>query len=185
MPLTRRLADERDIPALRELMALSIDQLQVDVLTPEQVRASHAIMGIDTQLVADGTYFVVERDGELAGCGGWSKRETLYGGDHSAGRNARLLDPETEPARIRAMYTHPDHVRQGVGRLILDLCERAAADAGFSEVEMMATLSGERLYSVCGYVPIEHVTCPPVDGVEVPLIRMRKTLGAAQAFDAR
>jgi len=180
--LTHRLAEESDIPALRELMSLSINQLQDDVLTPEQVRASQAIMGIDTQLVRDSTYFVVERDGELAGCGGWSKRETLYGGDHSAGRNARLLDPKSEPARIRAMYTHPDHVRQGVGRLILRLCENAAREAGFSRVEMMATLAGERLYSACGYAPIEHVMSAPIDGVTVPLIRMGKTLGANSAL---
>src|SRR5262245_5729376 len=176
MTLTHRLADERDIPALRKLMELAIDQLQDDLLTPVQVRASHAIMGIDTQLVSDRTYFIVERDGELAGCGGWSKRATLYGGDHSAGRSARLLDPACEPARIRAMYTHPAHVRQGVGRLILDLCEKAAAAAGFGKVEMMATLSGERLYSVCGYVPLETVDSEPIDGVTVPLIRMGKAL---------
>jgi len=178
MTLTHRLAEESDIPALRELMALSINRLQDDVLTPEQVRASQEIMGIDTQLIHDRTYFVVERDGKLAGCGGWSKRETLYGGDHSAGRNARLLDPMSEPARIRAMYTHPDHIRQGVGRMILRLCENAAQDAGFSRVEMMATLAGEKLYSACGYTPIEHVMSPPIDGVAVPLIRMGKMLGA-------
>ena len=177
MALTHRLATETDIPALRELMSLSIDRLQSDVLTPEQVRASHAIMGIDTQLIHDRTYFIVERDGELAGCGGWSKRETLYGGDHSAGRNARMLDPRTEPARVRAMYTSPDHVRLGVGRLVLKLCEEAAAEAGFSRVEMMATLAGERLYSACGYEPIEYVSDGPIDGVTVPLIHMGKTLG--------
>lgn len=176
MGLTHRLATETDIPALRELMALAIDRLQHDVLTPEQVRASHAVMGIDTQLIADRTYFIVERDGSIAGCGGWSRRETLYGGDHSAGRNARLLDPKAEAARIRAMYTHPDHVRQGVGKLILALCEGAAAGAGFTRVEMMATLAGEKLYSACGYSPIEYVDSPPIDGVTVPLIRMGKSL---------
>ena len=175
--LTHRLAEEADIPALRELMTLSINQLQDDVLTPDQVRASHAVMGIDTQLIADGTYFIVERNGELAGCGGWSNRETLYGGDHSAGRNARLLDPRTEPARVRAMYTHPDHVRQGVGKLILALCEGAATEAGFARVEMMATLAGEKLYSACGYTKIENVNAGPINGVTVPMIRMGKALG--------
>lgn len=182
MALVHRLATEADIPVLRELMALAIDQLQQDVLTPEQVRASHAVMGIDTQLIADRTYFIVERDGLVAGCGGWSKRETLYGGDHSAGRNARLLDPKTEAARIRAMYTHPDHVRQGVGKLVLALCEEAAAEAGFSRVEMMATLAGEKLYSACDYSPIEHVESPPIDGVAVPLIRMGKNLASDSAL---
>lgn len=181
MALTHRLATESDAAALRALMELAIDRLQNEVLTPEQVRASHAVMGIDNQLIADRTYFIVERDGELAGCGGWSYRETLFGGDHSAGRNARLLDPQIEPARIRAMYTHPDHVRQGVGRLILDLCERAAAEAGFANVEMMATLAGEKLYAACGYVPIEHVDAGPIDGVIVPMVRMGKALNGVSA----
>lgn len=162
--------------ALRQLMALAIDQLQSDLLDPGQVAASRAVMGIDTQLIRDGTYFIVERDGALAGCGGWSPRETLYGGDHSAGRNARMLDPATEPARIRAMYTHPDHVRQGVGRRVLALCESAARDAGFRRVEMMATMAGQRLYEVCGYAPLGDVTHDNVDGVDVPLIRMGKVL---------
>lgn len=178
MVLTHRIATEADIPALRVLMTMAIDQLQNHVLTPAQVKASHAVMGIDTQLIGDRTYIVVERDGELAGCGGWSKRETLFGGDHSAGRNARLLDPKSEAARVRAMYTHPDHVRHGVGRLILDLCEKAAADAGFNRVEMMATLAGEKLYSAFGYMPIQYVDSPLIDGVTVPLIRMGKSLAA-------
>ena len=176
MALTHRLATEIDAPVLRELMELAIDRLQDEVPTREQVRASHAVMGIDTQLIADRTYFIVERDGQLAGCGGWSNRETLFGGDHSAGRNARLLDPKSEAARIRAMYTHPDHVRQGVGKLVLALCESAAADAGFARVEMMATLAGEKLYSACGYAPIERVEAGPIDGVTVPMIRMSKSL---------
>lgn len=182
MALSHRLATDSDAPALRALMELAIDHLQDEVLTPEQVRASHAVMGIDSQLIADRTYFIVEQHGELAGCGGWSNRETLFGGDHSAGRNARLLDPRTDAARIRAMYTHPDHIRQGVGRLILKLCEAAAVDAGFSKVEMMATLAGEKLYSACGYTPIEHVDAGPIDGVTVPMIRMGKRLDAQSAL---
>lgn len=174
--LTHRIAQEADIAALRELMNLAIDHLQGDVLTPEQVRVSHAVMGIDTQLVRDGTYFIVESDGALAGCGGWSPRATLYGGDHSAGRNARMLDPAREAARVRAMYTHPDHVRKGVGRLVLELCENAARAAGFSRVEMMATMAGQRLYAACGYEALAGVTYDIVDGIEVPLIRMGKPL---------
>lgn len=182
MALTHRLATETDTPALRALMELAIDQLQDEVLTREQVRASHAVMGIDSQLISDRTYFLVERNGQLAGCGGWSSRETLFGGDHSAGRNARLLDPRTEAARIRAMYTHPDHVRHGVGRLILQLCEDAAAEAGFSRVELMATLAGEKLYSACGYAPIERVDAGPIDGVTVPMVRMGKNLAPRSAL---
>ncbi|MBY8820768.1 GNAT family N-acetyltransferase [Sphingomonas colocasiae] len=157
-------------------MFAAIERLQSDVLDPDQVRASHAVMGLDTQLIEDGSYVIVEADGLIAGCGGWSRRTTLYGGDHSPGRDAALLDPATDAARIRAMYTHPDFTRRGVGRRVLDLCESAAADHGFARVELMATLAGERLYSACGYVPIEHVQSPPIDGVRVPLIRMGKPL---------
>jgi GNAT superfamily N-acetyltransferase len=177
--LTSRLATSEDLGALKALMATAIDQLQKDFLDPDQVIASRQIMGLDTQLVADGTYFVIEEDGRLVGCGGWSRRATLYGGDHSSGlRDAALLDPARDPARVRAMYTHPDFTRRGVGRLILSLCEAAAAKAGFARVELMATLAGEPLYRVCGYVQIERTTAPPVGAVVVPLVRMGKALEA-------
>ena len=132
-------------------------------------------MGLDTQLIDDGTYFVVEIDGEVAGCGGWSRRATLYGGDQTPGRNAELLDPSKDAARVRAMYTHPDHTRKGVGRLILSLCEEAARRAGFSRVELMATMAGEPLYRACGYEPIERIM-DDRGGVPVPMVRMGKAL---------
>ena len=132
-------------------------------------------MGLDTQLVRDGTYLVAEVDGVAAGCGGWSARATLYGGDHSAGRDARLLDPATEAARVRAMYTDPAFARQGVGRAVIAACEAAARAAGFARVELMATLSGAALYRTVGYVAVEEVV-DMVDGVGVPLIRMGKAL---------
>ncbi|USI71575.1 GNAT family N-acetyltransferase [Sphingomonas morindae] len=157
-------------------MAHAIEALQVGLLTPVQIAASHAIMGLDTQLIEDGTYLIAKKDGILAGCGGWSWRATLYGGDHSDGlRHPQRLDPACDPAKIRAMYTHPDFARQGIGTLILHRCEEAAADHGFSAVELMATLSGERLYGRCGYTPIERVEAV-ADGVIVPLVRMRKML---------
>lgn len=168
---TTRLATEHDTPALKALMTAAIDRLQEDFLTPEQVVASRAVMGLDTQLIADRTYFCVVDDTTIVGCGGWSRRATLYGGDHSAGRSASLLDPATDAARVRAMYTHPDHARRGIGRIVIGLCEDAARAAGFRRAELMATLSGEPLYRACGYTPIEHV----VDGI-VPLIRMGKPL---------
>jgi GNAT superfamily N-acetyltransferase len=176
--LTCRLATAEDVPALRALMALSIDRLQQNFLTQEQVAASAAIMGLDTQLIADGTYFVVADDGATAGCGGWSRRATLYGGDHTAGRDAALLDPTRDAARVRAMYTHPDHTRRGVGRLILARCEDAAAAEGFRSVELMSTLAGEPLYRACGYIPIERITVTPPAGVPVPLVKMGKPLVA-------
>ena len=175
--LSIRTATEADLPALRALMARSIDQLQTDFLTPEQVIASRDIMGLDTQLVADRTYFVVEAEGRLAGCGGWSRRATLFGGDHTAGRDAALLDPANEAARIRAMYTSPDFARRGVGRLIIEACEAAAAAEGFTRCEMAATLAGEPLYRACGYELIEPFDGVSARGVRVPLKRMGKAIG--------
>jgi GNAT superfamily N-acetyltransferase len=171
-----RVATEVDIPALTVLMALAIDRLQHGFLTPEQIDASRALMGLDSQLIRDGTYFVVERDGQPAGCGGWSWRATLYGADHTAGRDAAPIDPARDAARVRAMYTHPDHVRRGVGRLILSCCEQAAAAAGFRRIEMMATLAGVPLYRACGYVELEPTAVTPPGGVPVPLVRMGKVL---------
>lgn len=157
-------------------MTLAIDRLQSDFLSPEQVVASRAVMGLDTQLVADRTYFMIESNGRLAGCGGWSRRATMYGGDHSAGlREPRLLDPASEAARVRAMYTHPDFVRRGVGRLILSLCEAAAAAEGFTRAEMMATMAGIPLYRACGYAEIEAIT-DDRGGAPVPLVRMGKAI---------
>lgn len=176
--LSYRLATEHDLSALRTLMALAIDELQKGFLDPRQIAASRQVMGLDTQLVADRTYFLAEEDGVLAGCGGWSRRATLYGGDHSTAlRDAALLDPAVDAARVRAMYTHPAFARQGVGRLILDLCEAAAAAEGYRRVQLMATLSGEPLYRACGYQPIEHTAATPVNGVVVPLILMGKPIG--------
>ncbi len=174
--LSHRWATMADLPALRALMALAIGRLQSDFLTPAQVAASRAVMGLDTQLVSDGTYLIVEADGQLAGCGGWSRRATLYGGDHSTDlREPRLLDPATDAARIRAMYTHPAHARRGVGRHVLSVCEATAAAEGFARAELMATLAGVPLYRASGYVEIEQ-TGATVDGVTVPLMRMGKPL---------
>ena len=174
---THRLAQIEDLEALRALMGRAISHLQTGFLSPDQVRASHKVMGLDTQLVRDQTYFMVEKDGVLAGCGGWSWRATLYGGDESVvAREPAPLDPATDAARIRAMYTDPTFARQGVGRIVMDLCEGAARAHGFRKVEMMATLSGEPLYRACGYSPIEYIQSAAIDGVRVPLIRMGKTL---------
>ena len=174
-----RLASLNDLPAMRSLMAAAIDQLQDGFLSPEQVKASHALMGLDTQLVADRTYYVVEADDRIVGCGGWSRRATLYGGDHSAElREPRLLDPLCEAARVRAMYTLPAYARRGVGRLLLNASESAAQIEGFRSVELMATLSGEPSYRASGYRVVER-TEVPVGGVTVPLVRMHKPLSRA------
>lgn len=138
--------------------------------------ASREVMGLDTQLIDDGTYLAVRESGVLVGCGGWSRRKTLYGGNHSKGRSAAFLNPNTDAARIRAMYTHPDWTRRGIGRLILDTCEHEAKLAGFKRAEMMATLAGVPLYEACGYVEIEKHTDIASNGVEIPLVRMGRKL---------
>src|SRR5215211_4660353 len=171
--LTSRLATREDIPVLVPLMQAAIEELQKGFLNDAQIRSSHAIMVLDQQLIDDGTYFAAEIDGRLAGCGGWSRRATLYGGDHSAGRDAALLDPARDPAKVRAMYTHPDFARRGVGRLVLGLSEAAAAAEGFTVLELMATLSGEPLYRAAGFVPVERLV-DEAGGAAVPLVRMRK-----------
>jgi GNAT superfamily N-acetyltransferase len=175
MSLTSRLATPEDLPVLRPLIAAAIAELQKGFLTDAQIASSQAIMGLDTQLIDDKTYFLVESDGEAAGCGGWSRRATLYGGDHSAGRDTALLDPAHNPAKVRAMYTRPGFTRRGVGSLILSLCETAAAAEGFRRLELMATLSGRPLYEAAGFVAIEEIS-DAAGGAPVPLIRMRKAL---------
>ncbi|HUR42682.1 MAG TPA: GNAT family N-acetyltransferase [Aestuariivirga sp.] len=173
--LTHRLARLEELDALRALMDLAIGELQKPFLSNDQIASSRTIMGLDTQLIDDGTYFVIEQDSKLAGCGGWSRRATLYGSNQTPGRDAALLDPSKDAARVRAMYTHPDFTRRGVGRLILALCEAAARAEGFKSVELMATASGEPLYLACGYQPGERLT-DDRGGTPVPLMRMSKTL---------
>jgi GNAT superfamily N-acetyltransferase len=173
--LTHRLARRADLDALRHLMDAAISELQKPFLDESQIASSRTIMGLDTQLIDDETYFIVETAGSLAGCGGWSRRTTLYGGDQSPGRSATLLDPAKDAARVRAMYTHPQHTRKGVGRLILTLCELAARSEGFKKMELMATKAGEPLYRACGYEPRENVM-DDRGGAAVPLVRMTKSL---------
>jgi GNAT superfamily N-acetyltransferase len=175
MTLSHRLATRADLPVMTALMGASISELLKPFLDERQIEASRLIMGLDTQLVEDGTYFVVEDGGALAGCGGWSRRRTMYSGDHSAGRDAALLDPATDAARMRAMYTHPSFARRGVGRLVLRLCEDAACAEGFSRAELVSTMAGEPLYRACGYEAISEYVDGRV-GALVPLLRMGKTL---------
>lgn len=173
--LTSRLAVQADIPALTGLMDSAIAELQRGFLDDAQIASSRAIMGIDTQLVDDGTYFVVDADGALAGCGGWSRRATLYGSDTTPGRDGQLLDPAVDPARVRAMYTHPAFARRGVGRLILSRCEAAAAAEGFTRLELMSTLAGEPLYTAYGFQPLERLV-DATGGAPVPIVRMEKPI---------
>jgi GNAT superfamily N-acetyltransferase len=176
-PFTHRLAQLDDLDRLRVVMQRSIEDLQKGFLSPAQIKASHGVMGIDTQLVRDQTYFIIEHGADIAGCGGWSWRSTLYGGDDSVvAREPVALDPSKDAARVRAMYTDPAFARRGIGRMLLSLCEGAARNAGFSRVELMATLSGEPLYRAAGYEPIERILSKPINGEQVPLIHMGKSL---------
>lgn len=177
MEFSHRLAQPGDLDALHALMARSIDRLQGDFLSPEQVLASRQVMGLDSQLIRDQTYFLIEAEDRIVGCGGWSWRATLFGGDNSiVAREPLPLDPATDAAKIRAMYTDPDFTRRRIGSRILELCEEAARGAGFSRVEMMATLAGAPLYGAAGYDEIEPVQIVTSDGAVVPMIRMSKFL---------
>ena len=168
-----RLAVAADISTLTELMDAAIEELQRAFLDEAQIASSRAIIGSDTQLIEDRTYFVVESGAEIAGCGGWSRRATLYGGNQTPGRDSQLLDPAVDPARVRAMYTNPAYARRGVGRLILSLCEAAAAAEGFTKLELMSTLSGEPLYTAYGFRPLERLE-DSTGGAAVRLVRMEK-----------
>jgi GNAT superfamily N-acetyltransferase len=179
--LSHRLATMADLAELRGLMAMAIRQLVGAYLDPARVEASFDIMGVDTQLIEDGTYFAVEGEGQIVGCGGWSRRATLFGGDHSGNRDARLLNPGVEPARVRAMYTHPEFARRGIGRLVLSLCEAAAAREGFRSLELVATVAGEPLYSAYGVCVVERIEVPTSKGVTVPCARMSKPVTATWA----
>jgi len=172
---TRR-ATMDDVAEMRALMERAIGELLKPFLPPDGVAGSFEIMGLDTQLIADGTYFAVCDGTRIAGCGGWSRRATLFGGDHTTGRDAAILDPAKDSARVRAMYTHPDYARRGIGRVILDACEQAAGAEGFGAVELAATLAGEPLYRACGYLAIEPFSRHTSNGAEVPLIRMGKAI---------
>jgi GNAT superfamily N-acetyltransferase len=175
--LALRLATHDDIPALKALMALSIRGLMPAFLTPDQVDGSFETMGVDTLLIDDGTYFVVEDSvAGIVGCGGWGKRATLYGGDQTAGRDDRLQDPASEAARIRAMYTHPDHARRGIGRMVIEAGETAARAHGFSRIQLGATLAGAPLYRAVGFEVIDRHERAAANGAIITLLVMEKAI---------
>lgn len=183
MAFTVRPATLADVPVLSQLIDASVRGLQSQDYTPQQIEAALAgVYGVDTQLIADATYFAVEteaRPPEIVACGGWSKRKTLYGGDQWNAREDSLLDPTTDAAKIRAFFVHPAWARRGIGTLILDACEHAAASAGFSRLEMGATLTGVPFYLARGYVELERTDVPLAGGLTLPIVRMGKNLSAA------
>jgi GNAT superfamily N-acetyltransferase len=177
---THRIANQNDVDAIIQLMRASIEVNMKSFLSTEEIEAAKETMGVDNSLIIDQTYFVIETqvDAEtiLVGCGGWGKRKTLYGGDHTTGRDDRLSDPATEPARIRAMYTHPDWTRKGIGGLLLDIGEEAARKEGFKTIELGSTIPGEPLYRAKGYVEVSRDVFPGENGSDNTVIKMVKAL---------
>lgn len=177
MPIQIRVAKCDEIPLLEQLIAASVRGLSEGYYSPAQIESALIhVFGVDTQLIADGTYFVAELDGQIVGCGGWSKRKTLFGGDQTKSGADDLLDPNVDAARIRAFFIHPDFARRGIGKQLIEACEQAAAAAGFRRLEMGATLPGEPMYRAVGYEVLERFDLPFPDGVILPLVRMGKDL---------
>ena len=190
-----RKAMAADVPRLQRLIEASVRELQAEDYTPAQMEgALDSVFGVDSQLIADGTYLVAEarivdstlavekaNEGKnlrpewvIAGCGGWSKRKILYGSDHWTGREDTLLDPKCDAAKIRAFFIHPAWARRGVGSKMLEACEAAAREAGFRGYEMGATLTGAKLFGAKGYVAVENIEVPLRNGATLPVIRMAK-----------
>jgi len=176
-----RLATNADIPTLHALIESSVRILQANDYTPAQIQgALGTVLGLDTQLLADQTYFVAETTASsgtktIVACGGWSKRKTLFGSDHAALREPDFLDPATDAAKIRAIFVHPDWARRGLGTLLLETCENAAKSAGFTKFEMGSTLTGVPLYKLRGYHVIETIAVPLPNGEALTVIRMAKS----------
>lgn len=187
MTISLRKANTADVPRLRSLIEASVRGLQAADYSPEQIEgALNTVYGVDSQLIADGTYFVAEvvepgaSNPTIVGCGGWSKRKTLYGGDQYVGREDSLLDPSRHAAKIRAFFVHPQWARRGIGGMILAACEQAAGSAGFTRLEMGATLSGVAFYRAKGYARIEHQTVPLGDGETLAIVKMSKEIEGSQ-----
>lgn len=173
--LNIRQAVLEDHPQLEALIALSARELSKGDYTAEQIEgALRGAFGVDTQLIRDGTYYVVEAEGRMAACGGWSKRRTLFGSDAREARDAAELDPAHDAAKIRAFFVHPDFARRGLGRTLLEHCESAARACGFSKFELMATLPGLRLYRACGYAEQQRIQYEVGPGVLIEFVPMVK-----------
>ena len=172
-----RKATLADRDAISRLIADSARLLSREYYDEAQIEAAVAsVFGVDTDLIDDGTYFVVEQNGTMIGCGGWSRRKKLYGGDHFPIHDAGMLDPASEPARIRSFFVHPEHARKGVAGAMLSVCEREAKGHGFSTLELMSTLPGIKFYEVNGFSRIGNFDLDLPDSVKLPLVPMRKHL---------
>ena len=176
MDFNYKLADLEDIPNIKGLMQLSINKLLGHYVDEDELEASFESMGLDDQLIKDKTYFLIYFERLLVGCGGWSHRKTLFGGNHTPNRSNDFLNPINDAAKIRAMYTHPDWARKGVGTLILKIAEKEAATSGFKRCELMATLSGIHLYKVRGYTIDDEILYKSKKGNSVKMFKMTKLL---------
>jgi GNAT superfamily N-acetyltransferase len=172
-----RIATPADIPALQSLIATSVRALSAGVYSPAQIEAAlTSVFGVDTQLIADGTYYVVDGEAGPVAAGGWSGRRKLYGGDQLEIADDARLDPARDAARIRAFFVHPEQTRRGLGRALYSYCATAARTAGFRRFELMATLPGVLLYAALGFTATEHISIPIADGVQLPLVRMSRLI---------
>lgn len=175
-----RLARNQDISALEELIRLSSRTLQAPYYSTAQIESALGpIFAVDRQLIRDGTYFVIEHVGSIVGCGGWSKRKSLYGGDSGRMTEDSLLDPQRDSARIRAFFVHPEWARRGIGKSILEACEEAVVVARFLKTDLVATLAGEPLYAAFGYSVAERYEIPMSNGLSLPVVRMTKSFSAS------
>jgi GNAT superfamily N-acetyltransferase len=175
--LTLRHATMKDVPRLETLIGESVQALSAGYYSAEQVTSAlRFVFGVDTQLIADRTYYVIDGPTGLAACGGWSKRQTLYGGDQHKSHSDPLLDPRTSPARIRAFFVHPVWARRGLAKRLYMTCRNAAEAAGFTAFELGATLPGVPLYTRLGFATIEHLEVVMPDGVPLPIVRMRRPI---------
>lgn len=173
-----RRANPRDADQIRDLVVLSARDLSRGYYTDDQIEAAIAhVFGVDTTLIADGTYFVAEMEGLLCGCGGWSKRRTLFGGDQYASRDPNYLEPGRDAAKVRAFFVHPRFARTGIGRALLEKCEAEAKLAGYTSAELMSTLPGVRFYAASGYVPGAPATFVVGEAVELTFVPMKKVFG--------
>jgi len=176
-----RLARETDVAAIEALIPLSVHGLQATHYSPAQMEAAlGSVFGVDRQLIRDGTYFVVEQKGGIVGCGGWSKRKTLFGSDHQTNRDDAELDPARDSARLRAFFIHPAWARRGIASVILEQCEKAIREAGFRSVELASTLPGIPFYAAFGYSAGERKEIPLGSGLTLMVVRMTKKIVAAK-----
>jgi N-acetylglutamate synthase-like GNAT family acetyltransferase len=177
-----RLATLEDAPEIEALIAQSVHGLQAsDYALEQREGALGTVFGVDRQLIRDGTYFVVEAERKIVGCGGWSRRATLFGGDNIADKNDASLDPTKDAARVRAFFVHPDWARRGIGSRILEACEAAAAEQDFRRLELVATLTGEPLYRARGFIATARYDVALPNGATLPVVAMMKTMDGPQS----